>query len=140
MRSLVIRLCLAAFVFFAGSSLTHAQMPGAPGPGGGGQGVGINVGGGYKDHARVIHNRHLQGTVLDAAGKSVPNAIVYIKNMKNNETATLIADEHGAYRIGALDKNADYQLWAKADKKIGPVKTLSEYDTRDELTLNLHVD
>ena len=84
--------------------------------------------------------RTLVGTVLTADDAPVPNAIVYLKNMKTRTIKTYIAGKDGGYQFNGLSPNIDYEFYAEADGRKSSNKTLSSFDSRPKATINLHID
>lgn len=139
MRSVsVAGLAVLGFGFLA--SVPMQAQRGAPGAGGGGSPIASLSLGGSHDNTPHVHQRTLEGFVRDANGKPLQNAVVYLKNTRTNQVDSVIADDRGGYRFGDLDLSADYQLWAQSDKKKSAEKTLSSFDTRDEVSLNLKIE
>ena len=84
--------------------------------------------------------RTLKGTVLAQDDAPVPNAIVYLKNLKTRTIKTYIADKDGSYQFNGLSPNIDYEFYAEADGRKSSSKTLSSFDSRSKATINLHID
>ncbi len=83
--------------------------------------------------------RTVRGQVVDKDDNSLPSAIVFLKNMKTNGVKTYIADDAGAYRFSGLDPNVDYQIHAEHKGMVSAKHTISTFDNRKEIVLNLKV-
>lgn len=120
-------------------SASHAQFaPGAPGArGNNGPSISLNSIHDNSNQTPTVHNRVIQGSVRDADGKVEPNAVVYLKNKATSNIQSTFPDAAGQYRVGNLVKGADYEVWAVANQKKGSARTVSQYDTRDQLIFNL---
>ncbi len=81
----------------------------------------------------------LVGFVFDRDEKPLPNAIVYLKDTKTLGVKTFIADNDAAYRFPALSPNVDYEVWAEFKGQKSDTKTLSSFDTRQNVRINLKV-
>ncbi len=79
------------------------------------------------------------GQVTDSAGKPLPNAIVYLKNMKTLAVKTFIAQKDGSYEFHGLSPNVDYDLYAEHNGKRSDNKTISQFDSRGNLTVYLKI-
>ncbi len=89
--------------------------------------------------AREPQSRSVKGQVTDNANRPVPNAVVYLKNTKTLTVKTFIAEADGSYRFHALLPNTDYEVYAEANGRRSDSKTISQFDTRAELTINLRL-
>jgi Carboxypeptidase regulatory-like domain len=87
-----------------------------------------------------VQSRFLSGKVLDNGDQGIPKAIVYLKNTKTLVIKTYIADPDGAYHFPGLSQSADYEVYAESNGKRSDVKTVSSYDTRNRVNINLHID
>jgi len=85
-------------------------------------------------------SRFLAGKVLDNGDRGIPHAIVYLKNTKTLVIKTYIAEQDGAYHFPGLSLNADYEVYAESDGKRSDTKTVSSFDTRNRLNINLRID
>jgi hypothetical protein len=85
-------------------------------------------------------SRLLQGQVFNRNDKPVPEAIVYLKNIRTLVVKTYIAGQDGGFRFPALSPNVDYQIFAEHAGKRSGVKTLSAFDSRREARINLKID
>jgi len=81
--------------------------------------------------------RSVQGIVTDADDKPVNGAIVQLKNTKTLQIRSFITKDEGAYFFNGLSPNVDYELKAEHDGVSGPTKTLSSFDSRKKVVLNL---
>src|SRR5271170_7080061 len=84
--------------------------------------------------------RTVRGQVLDKAETPVPAGVVFLKNMRTNAVRSYISDETGNYRFSGLDPNADYELHAEKDGVKSQTRTVSSYDSRKDMVLNLKLD
>ncbi|MCI0349218.1 MAG: carboxypeptidase-like regulatory domain-containing protein [Acidobacteriales bacterium] len=84
--------------------------------------------------------RTLTGVVLSADDTPVPNAIVYLKNVKTRTIKTYIAGKDGSFQFNGLSPNIDYEVYAELDGKKSSSKTLSSFDSRPKATINLRLD
>jgi|SRR5580658_6033532 hypothetical protein len=83
--------------------------------------------------------RNLQGKVLDGKDAPINGAIVYLENSRNNDIKTFISGDDGSYRFAALSDDTDYTLWAAYKGKKSPTKTISSFDTRKLVVVDLHI-
>lgn len=85
-------------------------------------------------------NRVASGKVLDRQDAPVPGAIVYLTNTRNRAIRTYIVKEDGIYRFPGLASNTDYELYAQQGDKRSDTKTLSQFDDRPQVNINLKLD
>ena len=81
--------------------------------------------------------RSIVGTVLDAHGAAVPNAVVLLKDTKTLQVRSYLAQNDGKYHFYGLSSDVNYELRAQADGITSPVKTVSVFDSHRIVTLNL---
>jgi hypothetical protein len=84
--------------------------------------------------------RTVQGTVTDAAGNQVDGAIVQLKNTKTLQIRSFVTQEHGAYYFHGLSPDVDYELHADYQGVSSPTKTMSSFDSRKEVVINLKLE
>lgn len=85
-------------------------------------------------------SRIMIGQVTDSAETPISGAVVYLKNTKTLAVKTYITDDKGAYRFHALSPNEDYEVYAEFQSARSKTKSLSAFDSRAEVTINLHID
>ncbi len=83
--------------------------------------------------------KSVSGQVTDSAGQPIPNAVVYLKNMKTLAVKTFIAQQDGSYQFHGLSPNADYDLYAEYNGQRSDNKTISQFDSRTRLTIYLKI-
>lgn len=83
--------------------------------------------------------RVVQGKVLNPSDAPVPNAVVYLKDMKSLAVKSFITAADGAYRFGQLTPGVDYAVYAELNGKKSAVKTVSAFDSKNEFIINLHL-
>ncbi len=88
---------------------------------------------------REPQTKSVTGLVQDNAGQPVPNAIVYLKNMKTLAVKTFIAQKDGSYQFHGLSPNVDYDLYAESDGQRSDNKTISQFDSKSALTIHLKI-
>jgi hypothetical protein len=84
--------------------------------------------------------RSVHGIVTDKAESPIPAAVVFLKNTRTNAVRSYIADETGNYRFSGLDPNTDFELHAEKDGAKSPTRTISSFESRKEIVVNLKLD
>jgi Carboxypeptidase regulatory-like domain len=84
--------------------------------------------------------RSVHGIITDKAETPIPTAVVFLKNTRTNAVRSYIADETGNYRFSGLDPNTDFELHAEKDGAKSPTRTISSFDSRKEIVVNLKLD
>lgn len=84
--------------------------------------------------------RTVQGIVLDADGKPVPNAAVQLKDSRTLEVLSYITKDDGSYHFAGLKLDVEYQLKAEHDGMNTDWKRVSVFDPRKVVNLNLKLD
>jgi hypothetical protein len=82
-------------------------------------------------------SRAIEGTVLSSKGAPVPGAIVQIKDSKTLQVRSYIAQQNGKYQFWGLSNDVNYQLRAMAGGLTSKSKTVSVFNSRRKITLDL---
>ena len=85
-------------------------------------------------------NRTLQGKVEDKNGAPAKGAVVYLKDTRTSTIKSAVAEDDGSYRFVQLSQGTDYELWAKVGESRGPSKSISSFDSKPQLVINLKVN
>ena len=89
--------------------------------------------------AQNLKFKALDGKVLGNGDVPLPGAIVYLQDSRDNSIRTFIATQDGSYRFGQIAPDLDYTVWAKYKDAKSSTKTVSAYDSRKQLTIDLHI-
>lgn len=81
--------------------------------------------------------RTVRGVVMDKSESSVASAVVFLKNARTNAVRSYITDEQGNYRFSGLDPNVDYEIYAEKDGAKSPTRTVSSFDSKKDIVINL---
>jgi hypothetical protein len=84
--------------------------------------------------------RTVHGIVMDKSEAPVSSAVVFMKNTRSNAVRSYISDDQGNYRFSGLDPNTDYELHAEKDGAQSQTRTVSSFDSKKDMTLNLKLD
>jgi hypothetical protein len=84
--------------------------------------------------------RLLTGAVIDRQDAPIPAAVVYLANTRTRAVKTFIVGQDGVYRFPALSPNVDYEVYAQSNGRKSDTKTVSQFDTRPQVTINLRID
>jgi len=84
--------------------------------------------------------RTLTGQVTDKAEAPITGAVVYLENTRTQAVKTYITDAGGNYRFSALSLNVDYQIRAEYQGHKSDTKTLSSFDSRNNVVLHLKIN
>jgi hypothetical protein len=93
-----------------------------------------------KQDKKEAQLRTVHGTVSDKSENPVPNSIVFLKNVRTSAVSSRFADGDGNYRFSGLDPNADYEVHAELDEMKSASKTVSSFESRKDIVLNLKLD
>lgn len=84
--------------------------------------------------------RLLLGKVLDPQDNPLPEAIVYLTNTRTRAIKTYIVGTDGTYRFPALSTATDYEVYAQYKTFKSDTKSVSQFDDRSQVYLDLKVN
>jgi hypothetical protein len=82
----------------------------------------------------------LFGKVLDPQDNPLPDAVVYLTNTRDRAVKTYIVGTDGAYRFPALSAVIDYEVYAQYKGHKSGTKSVSQFDDRTQIYLDLKID
>ena len=85
------------------------------------------------------NTRTIDGTVKDASDNPLAEAIVQLKNTKTSNIVNFSTKDDGRYVFRDLPMDINFELLAKHDNLITPVKKVSVYDTRKHIIVNFQL-
>jgi Carboxypeptidase regulatory-like domain len=94
----------------------------------------------YAGDKKADTGRMLTGTVSDRQDNPVPDAVVYLSNTRTQAVKTYIVGPDGTYRFPELSPNIDYEVYAQFNGHKSDKKTVSHFDDRHQLNMNLRID
>jgi hypothetical protein len=80
------------------------------------------------------------GKVLDPQDNPLPDAVVYVTNTRTRTVKTYIVGPDGTYRFPALSTAVDYEVYAQYKGRKSETKSVSQFDDRSQVYLDLKVD
>ena len=92
------------------------------------------------ERQKGLQLRSVNGRVTSGEDAPLKDAIVYIKNTRTLAVKTYIADDAGKYQFNALLPNTDYEIFAESKGKKSDKRTLSSFDSRKDVTINLRIN
>ena len=84
--------------------------------------------------------RLLFGKVLDHGDNPIPDAVVYLTNTRTRAIKTYIVGPDGTYRFPALSTAIDYEIYAQFKGRKSGTKSVSQFDDRSQVYLDLKID
>jgi len=84
--------------------------------------------------------RLVLGKVLDTQDNPLPDAAVYVTNTRTRAVKTYIVGTDGTYRFPALSTAVDYEIYAQYKGKKSDTKSVSQFDDRPQVYLDLKID
>jgi len=93
-----------------------------------------------QDKKREAQLRTVRGVVIDKSENPLSGSVVFLKNMRTNSVRSSYIDDMGSYRFSGLDPNADYELHAEKDGAKSTTRTVSSFDGRKDIVLNLKIE
>jgi hypothetical protein len=82
--------------------------------------------------------RSVEGKVYAQSGP-LSSAVVYLQDTKTNNIKSFISTQDGSYRFGQLSTDIDYQLWADFKGNKSDKKTISSFNSKKQLVIDLHI-
>jgi hypothetical protein len=98
------------------------------------------VAGATPDKKEKAVGRLLFGKVLDPQDNPLPDAIVYVTNTRTRAVKTYIVGPDGTFRFPALSTAVDYEVYAQYKSKKSDTKSVSQFDDRSQVYLDLKVN
>jgi hypothetical protein len=80
--------------------------------------------------------RIIQGIVRDQSDNPLPGAIVQLKDTKTSKIVNFATKDDGKFAFRDLSMEINYELLAKRGDLATPVRKVSIYDTRKDVTIN----
>jgi hypothetical protein len=93
-----------------------------------------------QDKKHEAQLRTVRGIVMDKSENPISGSVVFLKNTRTNSVRSNYTDDTGSYRFSGLDPNADYEVHAEKEGAKSPTRTISSFDGRKEIDLNLKID
>jgi hypothetical protein len=93
-----------------------------------------------QDKKHEAQLRTVRGVVVDRSDSPLSGSVVFLKNLRTNSVRSSYTDDTGNYRFSGLDPNADYELHAEKEGAKSPTRTVSSFDSRKDIVLNLKID
>lgn len=84
--------------------------------------------------------RLLFGKVLDTQDNPLPDSVVYLTNTRTRAVKTYIVGTDGTYRFPALSTAIDYEIYAQYKGRKSDTKSVSQFDERPQVYLDLKID
>lgn len=84
--------------------------------------------------------RLVLGKVLDRQDNPLPGAYVYLTNTRTRAVKTYIVGDDGTYRFPALSTAIDYEIYAQYKDHKSDTKSVSQFDDRSQVYMDLRVD
>lgn len=98
------------------------------------------VSGASPDKKDKTVGRLLFGKVLDPQDNPLPDAVVYVTNTRTRMVKTYIVGPDGTYRFPALSTAVDYEVYAQYKGHKSDTKSVSQFDDRSQVYIDLKVD
>jgi hypothetical protein len=80
------------------------------------------------------------GKVLDPQDNPLADAVVYVTNTRTRAIKTYIVGPDGTYRFPALSTAVDYEIYAQYKGHKSESKSVSQFDDRSQVYVDLKVD
>ncbi len=85
-------------------------------------------------------SRTVQGTVTMTDGTLATGAEVQLKNTKTLQVRSYVTQKDGTYFFHGLNSNTDYEVKAQVSGVWSSTRTVSSYDSRKDVRLDLKIN
>src|SRR5271165_4683985 len=89
--------------------------------------------------AQNLGQRIVNGAVVDDASAPVAGATVFLRNTTTKSIRSYTSTKDGRFRFTQVNMSEDFDLWAEKEGKKSAVKTISSWDTRKEVEIELKI-
>jgi hypothetical protein len=89
---------------------------------------------------QYVEYRGVRGVVKFRDGEPVRGAVVQLKNTRTLQIRSFITKKDGLYHFDGLSTEVDYELRAQYHGRFSGSKTLSQFNSKREATVDLTVD
>ena len=86
------------------------------------------------------NTRLLTGKVLDRHDNPLPDAVVYLSDLRTRAVKTYIVGNDGIYHFPELSPNVDYEVYAQYRGQKSDTKSVSQFDDRKVVNIVLRID
>jgi hypothetical protein len=93
----------------------------------------------FAAEAQNLGLRVVSGFVSDADAKPVVGATVFLKDLKSKNIRSFTSAEQGRFRFANTSMAEDHELWAEKDGKKSAVKSITSWDARKEIEVELRL-
>jgi hypothetical protein len=93
-----------------------------------------------KDKNKADAGRMLTGKVIDKHDNPISDSVVYLSNTRTRAVKTYIVGPDGQYHFPELSPNIDYEVYAQYKDLKSDTRTVSQFDDRKAVNLNLRID
>jgi len=90
--------------------------------------------------AQQNSKRTVLGQVLDENEKVVELAIVHLKNVSTKVEWSDVTDKRGRYQFNDVDMKVDHEIFAEQGDRRSRTRSISQFDTREHVTINLKLE
>jgi hypothetical protein len=84
--------------------------------------------------------RLLTGKVVNKGDQPLTDAVIYLTDTHTKSIKTYISGPDGIFRFPGLSMNVDYEVYAQYKGRKSDTKTVSQFDSRKQLVVNLRID
>ncbi len=92
-----------------------------------------------KKKKKVKPTKSVTGLVTNESEEGLEGAVVQLKNTRTLQVKTFIVDERGSYCFRGLDPSIDYEIKARYEESTSRTRTVSSFDSRDEVIYNFKI-
>jgi Carboxypeptidase regulatory-like domain len=82
----------------------------------------------------------VRGVVTDKTDNPINAGVVFLKNLRTNQVRSNITNDQGNYRFSGIDPNAEYELYAEKDGAKSQTRSISSFESRMDIVLNLKLE
>lgn len=128
------KLFCAPLVFLAASGLALAQQTDPSNK------PSVVVGNNRPRPTKDTKFRTIQGIVEDQANNPVSGAIVQLKDLRSSKVVDFATKDDGKFAFRDLPFDVNFELLARRGPIATPVKKVSVYDSRKQVTINFKLE
>lgn len=90
-------------------------------------------------YAQNFGQRVVNGVVESSDSAPLPGATVFLRNGKSKAIRSYTTPADGHFRFAQVSMSDEFELWAEKEGRKSPAKTISTWDNRKEISVELKV-